>query len=114
MSAGTKNFTIEQKATFRKRLTYRDRYKKPINLTSFRAHMQIRDAAGNLISTLSTENGKITIVGTTGVIDLFIPHTETAVMSFTTALYDLKLVAPDGSESRLIQGKVTLSPGQTE
>lgn len=113
MAAATKNFTIEQKATFRKVLTYRDRLKKPINLTGFGARMQIRDAAGALISDLSTANGKIVIGGSAGTIALTIPHTETALMTFGTALYDLKLIAPDGSESRLLQGKILLSVGQT-
>ena len=33
MPAVTKNLTIEQKATFRKKMVYRDKFKKPINLT---------------------------------------------------------------------------------
>jgi hypothetical protein len=37
MPAVTKNLTIEQKATFRKKLTYRDKFKKPINLTGYGA-----------------------------------------------------------------------------
>jgi hypothetical protein len=113
VTAAVKNLVVEQKATFKKRLTYRDKLKKPINLTGFGARLQIRDSAGVLISDLSTQNGKIVLGGSAGTIDITIPVAETSVMTFTTALYDLKLIAPDATESRLLQGKVTLSVGQT-
>ena len=113
MAAATKNLTIEQKATFRKKLTYRDAKKKPINLTGFTARMQIRDSQGALITDLSTENGKIKIGGSAGTIELVISNAETSAMTFSTALYDLTLTAPNGDVSRILQGKITLSVGQT-
>lgn len=113
MTAAIKNFQIEQKATFSQRLIYRDKMKKAINLTGFQAHMQIRSADGAVISDLSTQNGKIVLGGVAGTIDLNIPVSETTAMNFTSALYDLKLIASDGTHMRLLQGKVTLSPGQT-
>lgn len=113
MVAAVKNLTIEQKATFKVRLTYKNALKKPINLTGFSAHMQIRDANGTLITDLSTTNGKIVLTPVSGIIDLIIPASETTAMTFTTGLYDLKLIAPDTTETRLLQGKVTLSLGQT-
>lgn len=114
MAAVTRNFTIEQKATFRKKLTYRDAKKKPINLTGFSARMQIRAADGSLIADLSTEKSTIVLGGAAGTIELVISAADTAKMTFATALYDLKLIAPSGDETRLLQGKVTLSAGQTE
>lgn len=66
MTAPIKNLVIEQKATFLKRLTYRDKFKKPINLTGCTARMQIRAADGTVICDLSTENGRIALGGTTG------------------------------------------------
>lgn len=113
MPAVTKNLTIEQKATFRKKMTYRDKFKKPINLTGYGARMQIRGADGSLIADLSTQNGKIVLGGATGTIELILSAAETALMTFATALYDLKLIAPNGDEIRMLQGKVTLSVGQT-
>ena len=112
MTAAVKNIIIEQKATFQKRLTYRDKSKKPINLTGFGAAMQIRDSAGVLIADLSTRNGKIILGGATGTIDITISADETSLMTFNTALYDLKLEI-GAIEMRLMQGKVTLSLGQT-
>lgn len=109
MPAVTKNLIIEQKATFRKKMTWRDKLKRPINLTGFGARMQIRAPDGSVIADLSTENFKITLGGALGTIEIVIPVSETSVMTFTTALYDLKLIAPNGDEIRFMQGKVTLS-----
>ena len=114
MPAVTKNLIIEQKATFRKKMTYRDKFKKPINLTGYGARMQIRAADGALLADLSVANGKITLGGAAGTIELVIPAADTAVMTFATALYDMKLIAPNGDEIRFLQGKVTLSVGQTQ
>lgn len=114
MTATTKNLIIEQKATFRKKMVYRDKFKKPINLTGFSVRMQIRAADGSLIADLSTQNGKIILGGASGSIELVIPVAETSLMTFATALYDLKLIAPNGDEIRMLKGKVTLDPGQTQ
>jgi len=113
MTAAVKNLVIEQRATFKLRLAYKNAQKKPINLTGFTAKMQIRDAGGSLIANLTTSNGGITISGSAGLIDLLISASDTSAMNFTSALYDLVLIAPDSTDTRLLQGKVTLSPGQT-
>lgn len=113
MPAAVKNLVIEQRATYRKKMTYRDKFKKPINLTGYGARMQIRDGDDLLIADLSTENGKIILGGARGTIELVIPVAETSLMTFATAFYDLKLIAPNGDEIRMLQGKVTLSVGKT-
>lgn len=113
MAAAKQNLIIEQKATFRRRLLYRDKFKKPILLTGYSAHMTVRAADGTMILDLTTENGRITLSVLPGSIDLKISATDTAALTFTTALYDLTLIAPDGTVTRLMEGKVTLSPGQT-
>ena len=112
MTAAVKNFIIEQKATFHKRLTYRDKSKKPINLTGYTAAMQIRDPAGVLLADLSTDNGQIILGNAAGTIDITISWEDTSLMTFSSALYDLKLIIGD-TEIRLLQGKVSLSVGQT-
>lgn len=113
MTAAVANLLIEQKATFRKRLVYRDKSKRPVNLTGFGARMQIRDAAGVLIVELSSDNDKIALGGAAGTIDLLLSATETSILTNIAMFYDLKLIAPNGDEIRLIQGKVALSLGQT-
>ncbi|WKZ86359.1 hypothetical protein N5B55_05235 [Ralstonia pickettii] len=116
MPAAKQNFTIEQRATFKKRLQYRDTRGKPINLAGFTARMQIRSAANaaEVLLDLSTENGRITLRGASGAIDLLVDSTATGAITWTQAVYDLKLIAPDGTELRLLEGKVFASPGVTQ
>jgi len=113
MVAAVKNLVIEQKATFKKRLVWKDKAKRPISLTGFTARMQIKDDAGTVVADLSTVNGGIVLGGVAGTIDLLITAANTSLMTFAGATYDLKLIAPDATEQRLIQGKVTLSAGVT-
>jgi hypothetical protein len=103
-----------QGGTFREGFVYKNRLKKPYDLTGYRARMQVRDAAGALIADLTTENGGITLGGVAGTIDLYVSDEDTAVMSFTTAQYDLFLLAPNGDAIPIIAGKVTLTKGQTK
>ena len=114
MAAAKSNMVIEQSATFRLRLVYRDHNKKPINLAGFSAHMSVRDVNGVLLSDLTVANGKVVMGGVTGAIDLHIPSTETALLSFVTALYDIALILPDGTIDRLLEGKMLLSRGQAQ
>ena len=114
MTAAVKNLVIEQKAAFEKRLTFKDKLKRPVDLTGYTARLQIRDLDGSLIVELSTENGGITLTPAHGFIVLFIATSVTSTMTFKTANYDLKLIPPNGRDKRLLQGSVTLSVGQTE
>lgn len=115
MPAAKQNFTIEQRATFKRRLQYRDTRGRPIKLTGFGARMQIRSAANaaEVLLELSTENGRIILHGDSGIIDLVIESSVTGGILWSQAVYDLKLIAPDGTEARLLEGKVFVSPGVT-
>lgn len=112
-TAATINMTIYQGATFRQGFTYKNRLKKPYDLTGYHAHMQIRNSAGDLIANLSTEDGGIVLGGSAGTIDLFIADTITAAMTFTAANYDLFLLAPNGDKYPIIAGAMKLTKGQT-
>ena len=114
MSAGTKNFTIEQNSTWDKLLTWKDSLGALVNLTGKRARMQIRDAKGVLIVDLSTENGKIVLGGAAGTIRLILDVADTKKMSNVPMFYDLKIIEPSGAEHRKLKGKINLSTGQTE
>lgn len=113
MTAGVHNFVIEQNATFKRTMTYKDASKKPVNLTGYDAHMQIRDGSNVVVADLTVQNGGIILGGAAGTIQLIITEEETTTMNFAPALYDLKIIAPDGTSTRLLQGSVTLSLGQT-
>lgn len=112
MPAAKLNLPIEQGATFSKRIVWRDKNKRPVNLTGYTAKMQVRTSVSSttVLYELSTENGRISMPGG-GVIQLDIPASDTD--NIQAGVYDLKLYAPSGQEIRLIEGKVTVSPGVT-
>lgn len=113
MPAAKLNITIEQGATFSKRLVWRDKNKRPINMNGYTAKMQIRTSvtSAEVLFELSTANERITLMAG-GVIQLDIAASDTD--SIKGGVYDLKLYAPTGQEIRLIEGKVTVSPGVTK
>jgi hypothetical protein len=103
---GQLNNSVVQGATFRRRLTYKQASDStPINLTGYTAKMQIRDASSNvLILELSTTNGRITLGGTAGTIDLLIAATDTDDFTPGCYIYDLELL--NGTEVLyLVQGQ---------
>lgn len=113
MPAAKLNLTVEQGADFYKRLVWRDKNKRPVNLTGYAAKMQVRSSAGSatVLFELSTANGRIALPGS-GAIELNIVANDTEAMA--GGVYDLKLYAPGGREIRLIEGKLTVTPGVTK
>jgi hypothetical protein len=92
MSAGRYDFKIKQGNPFSKIMYYTDKDNNPLNLTGYKAKMQIRDKpSGKIYSTLTTENGKIIITPLEGKIELLIPMLETKTFEFCKAVYDLDI-----------------------
>lgn len=106
---------IMQGATFRHKFTWQGADKRSRNLTGYTAKMQIRAtaAATAVLQELSSVNGKISLGGNLGTIDLHLTALETASYSWSTAVYDLELIAPSGDVYRLVEGGVTVSPEVT-
>ena len=109
MVARIANFVVEQGATFVKSFTWKEGG-APKNLTGYTARMKARPSitSDTVLIDASTANGKITIDPLLGVIELTISATETAAMTFTSAVYDLELVS-GAVVTRLVQGTLTLS-----
>lgn len=86
-----------------------------VNLTSFTARMQIRPTAASATTTLAltTENGRIALGGSAGTITLTISATDTAAITAGRYVYDLELVAANGTVTRLLQGVITVSANVT-
>lgn len=113
MTAGRYDFTIEQGATFKRTLVYRDLNEDVIDVSAgYTAAMEIRDRyGGTLIKTLTNGSG-ITLGATT--ITIEISDTDTSGFSFKWAVYDLELVkVATGEVTRLLEGKVKLSKNAT-
>lgn len=123
MLAGIYNITCQQGSTFGRTLTFKypdpasppsDPTYLPWNLTGYTARMQVRrtiDSSTTLIS-LTTENGRISLGGASGVIELNISAADTATIT-SSGVYDLEIIASNGVVSRILQGDFTLSPEVT-
>lgn len=124
MTAGTYHIAVDQGATFRKTITWKDGAGSAVNLTGYTARMQVRQsfASSSTIISATTANGKIALGGSLGTISILLSATETAAIpvaspnDFSDAfvgVYDLELVAPNGDVTRLLQGSFIVNPEVT-
>ncbi|MFG6197722.1 hypothetical protein [Nonomuraea sp. JJY05] len=115
MTAATLALLIEQGATFEHELALSDG-SGIVVLTGYSARMDIRPCTGSatLLHHLdTTAGGGIVIDGPAGVVQLRIPAAATRTFGWDRAVYDLLLTSPDGDETRLLEGPVTVKPGVT-
>lgn len=87
-------------------------YGTPVDLTSFKARMSIKNKVGGTeLLSLTTENSRIAIDDATKVIALNIDAADTALLTWTTGAYDLELVsgAVPPVVTELLSGRVTVT-----
>lgn len=115
MAAATHNITIEQGATFRLDLLWKDSTGAPVNLSGYSARMQVRQKITDTakLLDLSTGNGAITLGGAAGTISVVAAATATDDITAKQGVYDLELESGSGVVTRLVQGCVTISPEVT-
>ena len=115
--AGVYDLAIEQGATFKVIFQWTDANNTPINITGYSARSQIRPTieSATVMVDATIANGKLSIVNpaTDGKVQLLLSATDTAALASGTAVWDLELVAGDGTVTRLLQGSVTISPEVT-
>jgi hypothetical protein len=115
---------INQGATFRASIYYKNTDGTPVPLTGYSAFLQARAGNDNtselffeLTSTLPyTSYGDITITPLDGGIHLHIPDEVTKEMLWTVGNYDLFVIAPaapSGDAEKVTQGKITLNKSVT-
>lgn len=111
MAAAEYNFEIEQGASFSKTVVWKDGDGAPVDLTSYAARMQVRQSvsAAEVLFEFTTENGRIALGGTAGSVTLTATAVDTAAITWRRGKYDLELVAPDNSVTRLLFGQITVS-----
>jgi hypothetical protein len=110
MAAGTYNFTIEQGATFTRLLTLKEN-ESVMNLAGYSAASQMR-----LSHDTSTVAGTITASVTNanaGQITLSMTASATGAIEEGIYVYDAEITASSGAVTRILQGKVTLTPQVT-
>ena len=110
MLAGIYNFSVDQGATFSRRITLRNPDETLYDLTGYTARMHIRrelpDTETMLI--LTTENGRITLGGNLGTIDLLVDDEDTATLT-RDGVYDLEIEDDEGAVYRVLKGAVRVS-----
>jgi len=115
MTAGNYNFVIDQGANWFLTVVYKDSTGTAINLTGYTAALQIRDTYADSTTDLSltSPSGGITITGATGTIAITATAVQTAAIAAGSYVYDLEITSSGGIVTRLIQGKISLSPQVT-
>lgn len=113
---------IDQGARFYKKFLWRDKVSgDPIDLTGYKAHMQVRESADSdtALLTLSTEvlnpvkEGSIILGGSAGTIELEILAPITAVIDWRDATWDLKIFTDADHGDILVGGPVTFNRSNT-
>lgn len=86
----------------------------PVNLTGYTARMQVRESHASpvVVLELTTENGRITLGGAAGTIDIDIEYTATTDIKPKKYVYDLELVYST-NVYRLIEGDFIVTPEVT-
>lgn len=105
--AATYNVICDQGATFQRQLTWTDSTGTAVNLTGYTARMQVRPTvdSSTLTLELTTSNGRITLGGAAGTIDLLV--LASAMTMAGDYVYDLELVYST-TVTRLVQGFFTV------
>jgi len=109
------NLYLYRGATFSEHFTWKDENGTPIDLTGFTARMQLREQVESTEAflNLTSENGGISLGGVLGMIEVVASATATSAVNATSGVYDLELVASDGTVTRLLEGLVIISPEVT-
>lgn len=81
---------------------------KPLDLSGYKARMQVRQSAGSLtvIDELTTENGRLFISG--GTITAKWPNDKTTALKAGRYVYDIEIVSAGDEVSRILEGDYVL------
>ncbi len=89
-------------------------YNTPAPLTGYTAAMSIKDKIGGTeLLRLDTVGGRIAIDTVNMTITLTIDATTTASLTWTSGVYDLKLISSTGVATELLAGNVSVDPAVT-
>jgi len=129
MPAGKYSFIIEQGSTTNFELIYRDSENQPVDLTSYRARMQIKPSVDSdevyltLSSSLQSDGTGLNLSGSTGLnppesgsIGIFISYLTSSELNFTQGYYDLEIASGVGENTivtRVLEGVIQLSKNIT-
>ena len=115
MTAATNNFVIDQGANWFVTFVYKDSTGTAINLAGYTAALQIRDTYEDSTTDLSltSPSGGITITAATGTIAVTATAAQTGAIAAGSYVYDLEITSATGIVTRLVQGRISVSPQVT-
>ena len=106
----TKDFTVDRRADFGLRLTFKDSTSSAIDLTGYTVAAQVWE------ETRTTKYADWTVAYTNrsgGIIDISLSDTDTATFTPSILFYDVLLTEPGGSKNYYLEGKLFISEGYT-
>jgi len=109
--AATYGFTADKGATFTQVIKWKDANQNLINLSGYTAELVIREktTATNVVLTLSTTNGRITLGGAAGTITMSVSASDMDINAGQYT-YTLELTSPSGEVTRLLMGAFVIRP----
>ena len=112
MAASVYDIVLEQGTTYSLTVLLKKPNKIPFDLTGYIGRSQIRKnyAATEVLATFSVA---IASPQKEGKVVMSLTDEQTSAIPIVTAVYDLELESPTGEVTRVIQGKVTVSPEVT-
>ena len=111
MAAGTYNFTLEQGSTFSRQITVQENG-TALNLTGYTARMQMRSTHDSSTIAL-TYTTTIASPASNGIVNLSATAAQSAAIEEGIYVYDLEIESSGGVVTRLMEGKVTVTPEVT-
>ncbi len=107
---GKKNFTVQRRADFPLRLTFKDSTGSAINLTGYTVAAQVWDDP----RTIKYADWVITYTDrANGIIDMNLTDTSTATFSPSFLKYDVLLTDGSGNKEYYLEGTLFVSEGNT-
>lgn len=125
MRAGNYNMTCEQGSTFTRLVAIEqpDLIADPtgetfenFDLTGYTARMQVRRTieSSTVLLNLTTENGGLDVMPYEASNEILINVSASVTASISTSgVYDIEIISPTGTVSRILQGTFTVSPEVT-
>ncbi len=110
MAAGSYNFTLEQGTTFSREITVQDSG-SAMNLTGYSARMQMRSTHDS--STIALTFTATISNAAQGKIQLSATASATTAVEEGIYVYDLEIESASSGVTRLMEGKVTVTPEVT-
>lgn len=107
---GKKNFTVQRRADFPLRLTFKDSNGSAINLTGFTVAAQVYDTPR------TTKYADFTVAYTNrsgGIVDISLSDTETTNFTPDVLKYDVLLTDSSGNKEYYLEGTLFISEGYT-